>query len=88
MELPFSVFYFGQRFHMTFVLPFRGWLNFNLLVKVPQSAGFEPSREDPILFLVRRLNHSAMTAWVGVAFHFDALSDESIEVMIHLELSL
>ena len=27
-----------------------------------QSAGFEPAREDPILFLVRRLNHSAKTA--------------------------
>ena len=28
-----------------------------------QSARFELAQEDPIWFLVRRLNHSAMTAW-------------------------
>ena len=28
-----------------------------------QPAFFEPAREDPIWFLVRRLNHSAMAAW-------------------------
>ena len=30
--------------------------------RVSQWVGFEPTREDPIWFLVRRLNHSAITA--------------------------
>ena len=31
--------------------------------KISQSARFELAQEDPIWFRVRRLNHSAMTAW-------------------------
>jgi hypothetical protein len=30
--------------------------------KVPLRVGFEPTREDPIWFLVKRLNHSAIAA--------------------------
>ena len=30
-------------------------------------AGFEPAREDPIGFQVQRLNHSAITAYIGVS---------------------
>ena len=33
-----------------------------------QSARFELAQEDPIWFLVRRLNHSAMTAWRSFYF--------------------
>ena len=32
------------------------------VVKVPQPAGFEPARAEPIGFRVQRLNHSATTA--------------------------
>ena len=33
-----------------------------------QLARFELAQEDPIWFLVRRLNHSAMTAWRSLYF--------------------
>ena len=33
-----------------------------------QSARFELAQEDPIWFLVRRLNYSAMTAWRSFYF--------------------
>ena len=36
--------------------------------KMSQSAKFELAQEDPIWFLVRRLNHSAMTAWRSFYF--------------------
>ena len=36
--------------------------------KMSQSARFELAQEDPIWFLVRRLNHSAMTAWRSFYF--------------------
>ena len=36
--------------------------------KMSQSARFELAQEDPIWFLVRRPNHSAMTAWRSLYF--------------------
>ena len=37
--------------------------------KISQSARFELAQQDPIWFRVRRLNHSAMTAWQSSYFH-------------------
>ena len=38
-----------------------------ILKKRSLRAGFEPAREDPIGFQVQRLNHSAITAYIGVS---------------------
>ena len=53
--------------------------------KITQSARFELAQQDPIWFRVRRLKHSAMTAWRGSYFYLSGSS--FVELLCELILS-